>query len=1695
MSSNSADTGVGGGVRTGVGAGAGADSHLLPPPPPLHDQHSSHHNSHLYSSPSMPVDTSKLTEPDWVKSVTELAAPSSSSPSPSLSLSNPATAAERQSSSSSSSSSPPPVTVAVTPLGDVEVPTPTLASSLAPISVTGPGLAPATSTSPATTAATTPRIPPATLSSSISPSDSASPAFLKVESIAARSASSHDGSNAASASASPSAVSGSSTPARSGGLPLNELQRYHKIQQQLLSQHIHQQLQGPVSSVAAAPAMVSSAAAPTAASASASATLARPSSSFAASSHQRQSIRASPPSMSNQPSASHSAFTSPPDSGRSSPDHSGSARSGSRPQVLETHKLDIQTHTSGRRMVNQYLIESELGRGVHGKVRLARDLETGERVAVKIVEREARKRLGAGLGLLGRSNQQRESKSRSRFASKQSADVHDTATFSQPPTSHGHDRDDPSEATVTEDGNGTETAKAAMPVSHPSTHFAPLPAVPRSPSSSTTSAAAGRYGRWGEAGPSRPTYADKEAERQREKEKEKARKALLWTTDQKVRREIAIMKKCCHANVVSLKEVIDDPQSKKIFMVLEYMEGGEIVWKDEQGRPTLTVDEARSVVRDIVCGLEYLHYQGIIHRDIKPANLLWDKDRRVKISDFGVSHFSYAMMVANDQSAADNPETSNSSLADDRELAKTAGSPAFFAPELCMSTDAASSSSSGSIHRLAMTSAASEHERVSAPTTPSPLSNKKHKVTKAIDIWALGVTLYCLLFGNTPFTAESEYALFAVIPSTDYNIPTFMGSDMVRVGPRKPRWRSQCQWTDEEADAQPQDPSELSPDIPVEQLSEDARQLRDLLDRLLEKDPTKRITLEDVKKHPWVTRGLQDAPAWLSETDPHQHPFVEISHADVEDALTGFSKLKQRVKRWQAKLLESFGGGRHRSRSINTNPGSSAASSIIADHKSNSGGSSPMHSRAGHHYDDSAPSTPADTVSGSAMSSAARTPRTPLRAPSFFTRQKSASSVGRKEGGGSAFRALSGREDADSVKSQSQSPRLGILDFSSIHSRSRPPSPPAADESGKQPQQHHHQHRSNQHTSPLVPSLPSPAIDLGLMHPPSTATQRRPSIRSNSSDTGLRPPVGPGPAIPERRSSDTHMQAQAQRQVSAQGPSPTRSTAEESLRALNRAARASGAGSSAVAAPHAPPAPREAAVSPQMSTHTHASSGDGRGSLDGGAGGSSVRRSMDSVGRSSMASISQASRVSGRHRLGDFLRGTWLINGDNRHRSLSRPSTRGSREATVPGALSGASAYSHSSHQSHGSGNRDATGDQPLGLSIDTEGAIRQVGARPDAGTPTSAPLLTGSGSGGGGRRGMGEDGPRMSADLLADPLDGPSRISFAAASQPSSPPGPQTFAFDSLGRRQHTIVPSHSVNLEHDDVDLDLDLSDDDLDDDAPPASGAMLVNSGQGWMMRQDDPYLPEAYGRKNSDASSNDILTPSVEGGYNVYKPPYRHILPRPTGDHFVDGDVADVHETMSASFVAGAGGETTFAMEASLSGQAEALRRAELTELQTLNEGDQDTRTDSSSGPSSAVVSRSPSHKVHSNESSSTTSNFGPGNHAPESKTGVIYQPPQASDAHADQDGRSGIQSRPTTSEDPQSAQFDDADEETTTKTAQSNPAHPTHIDAHANFDDEDSDENCISFQARRKKSSRMLPVTKSASASAAAAASAPPAPQS
>ncbi|KAL1949542.1 hypothetical protein VTO73DRAFT_8423 [Trametes versicolor] len=315
----------------------------------------------------------------------------------------------------------------------------------------------------------------------------------------------------------------------------------------------------------------------------------------------------------------------------------------------------------------------------------------------------------------------------------------------------------------------------------------------------------------------------------------------LGSTEHKIRKEIAIMKKLSHPHVVRLLEVIDDPLRDKIYMVMEYLGGGEIKWRTPNDNPLLRVDQTRRICRDVILGLEYLHYQGIIHRDIKPANLLWTSDRRtVKISDFGVSTFSYAQRLAAAGKGNIKENDTDPILMDESDLSKTAGTPMFLAPEIVADVTVEASSSALNLH---------------AP-------RKKPPITKAIDIWAFGVMLYGLLFGTLPFTANTEYEIYRVIRSQDWDVGDKMGLDQLPVGGRH---QKRTKW--------PQEDSE-------------GFLVVDLLSRLLEKDARKRISLEQVKRHPWIIRGLANPESWLRETKLTNYLCLEPSAEETRSAMS-----------------------------------------------------------------------------------------------------------------------------------------------------------------------------------------------------------------------------------------------------------------------------------------------------------------------------------------------------------------------------------------------------------------------------------------------------------------------------------------------------------------------------------------------------------------------------------------------------------------------------------------------------------------------------------------------------------------------------------------------------------------------------------------------------------------------------------------
>ena len=229
-----------------------------------------------------------------------------------------------------------------------------------------------------------------------------------------------------------------------------------------------------------------------------------------------------------------------------------------------------------------------------------------------------------------------------------------------------------------------------------------------------------------------------------------------------IKEEIAIMKKLDHQNLVSLIEVLDDPSEDSLYMVLEYCKKGVVmnVGVDDRADP-YDDDDCRCWFRDLILGIEYLHAQGVVHRDIKPDNLLLTEDDVLKIVDFGVSE-----MFAKES---------------EMKTAKSAGSPAFLPPELCVA----------------------KHGDISG---------------KAADIWSMGVTLYCLRYGKIPFEKTGVLELYESIRNDDVDLSADSGEDF-----------------------------------------------NDLMRRILEKDPTKRIQMRELRVSSLVILHVQDDRSLTSQ--------------------------------------------------------------------------------------------------------------------------------------------------------------------------------------------------------------------------------------------------------------------------------------------------------------------------------------------------------------------------------------------------------------------------------------------------------------------------------------------------------------------------------------------------------------------------------------------------------------------------------------------------------------------------------------------------------------------------------------------------------------------------------------------------------------------------------------------------------------
>jgi len=104
----------------------------------------------------------------------------------------------------------------------------------------------------------------------------------------------------------------------------------------------------------------------------------------------------------------------------------------------------------------------------------------------------------------------------------------------------------------------------------------------------------------------------------------------------RINREIAILKKLRHKNIIQLYETIRS--NRNIYLIMEYIDGKDLFEYISQ-KKRLDETTASSFYLQLISAIEYIHKKGVVHRDIKPENILLDKyHENITLVDFGLSN-------------------------------------------------------------------------------------------------------------------------------------------------------------------------------------------------------------------------------------------------------------------------------------------------------------------------------------------------------------------------------------------------------------------------------------------------------------------------------------------------------------------------------------------------------------------------------------------------------------------------------------------------------------------------------------------------------------------------------------------------------------------------------------------------------------------------------------------------------------------------------------------------------------------------------------------------------------------------------------------------------------------------------------------------------------------------------------------------
>ncbi|XP_024019777.1 probable serine/threonine-protein kinase At1g54610 [Morus notabilis] len=103
-------------------------------------------------------------------------------------------------------------------------------------------------------------------------------------------------------------------------------------------------------------------------------------------------------------------------------------------------------------------------------------------------------------------------------------------------------------------------------------------------------------------------------------------------------REILVLRKLDHPNVLKLEGLATSRMSCSLYLVFEYMEH-DLAGLAARSGVKFTEAQIKCYIKQLLSGLEHCHNNGVLHRDIKGSNLLLNNEGILKIADFGLATF------------------------------------------------------------------------------------------------------------------------------------------------------------------------------------------------------------------------------------------------------------------------------------------------------------------------------------------------------------------------------------------------------------------------------------------------------------------------------------------------------------------------------------------------------------------------------------------------------------------------------------------------------------------------------------------------------------------------------------------------------------------------------------------------------------------------------------------------------------------------------------------------------------------------------------------------------------------------------------------------------------------------------------------------------------------------------------------------